>query len=409
MVDGYSQPDQPDLMGWTYRARAAVNLALLQDIGLYRRNPPTYRSSGWPARALLGLSVLSLLLLAFALPARATLVPPAAPLQYLNQNSATSFYHSGIVTTNGVVWDTNFANFVNTGIGTNYNEIAFAFMQCFGGGMIDELGALNLVPASYTAASQWNQPSVSGARDPAGGGLYQSYYNIPFAPAAGGAAVNTMLQAATTGYNRDLVGPVINKPMPFGETPQYTSSGPIGDSITLDRNNPNNPTKNTNYLAILFGGAVANNNNLNSLVRMYNALIARGYAANQIYVLYPGGMTPGNIVPVNANATAANLKTAWTTVASGKTSPTTQIYYWSGPAHGQLTFDWVGFLKSLGQSILKGITYSFNLVGSFVSQLQSIYSFYLGAPQASLELPFVEVATQSPASGLTAALNGGIP
>lgn len=81
-------------------------------------------------------------------------------MEYLNQNSATSFYHSGIVTTNGVVWDTSFADFVNSGIGVNYNEIAFAFMECFGGGgMIDELGALNLVPASYTAASRWNEPS----------------------------------------------------------------------------------------------------------------------------------------------------------------------------------------------------------------------------------------------------------
>jgi hypothetical protein len=372
------------------------------------------------AGRLVGLGSLAFALCAFAFPARATLVPPAMPLEYV---SPAPFYLSGIVTSEakggtGFVWGPEFANFVNSGIGGNYNEIAFGFMECYGGGMIGALGPLNLVPASYTSASRWNECSFNYNAPPAVAG---NLYNKAFAPVAASAPpppppvgppppLPTMMQAALAGQAGDIAGPplgLVVSGKTYLEHPQYTSSGPIGDSITLDRNNPNpNTTNNTNYLAILFGGSVANDANLNSLKLMYTQLIARGYAANQIYVLYPGGMTPGNVVPVNAAATAANLKAAWTDFANKNTSLTTQIYYWNSGEHGTWMFDLVGLLKSVGQVIANGITYAFNLISSFVSQLQSIYSFYLGAPQASLQLPFVEVATQSVASGLTAELNG---
>src|ERR1700760_2712662 len=78
-----------------------------------------------------------------------------AQLTYSNQNSATTGWHSGIATGSGVVWDTDFAKMVTGALGTNYNEAAFAFMQCFGGGMIDELKSAGLTNTAYTSAAAY--------------------------------------------------------------------------------------------------------------------------------------------------------------------------------------------------------------------------------------------------------------
>jgi hypothetical protein len=165
-------------------------------------------SNRGPVTGLVCCLLASLPFCVYSQPAQAILAPPAPPLEYLNQNSTTWFLHSGIVTTTGTVWDTNFANFVNTGIRNKYNETAFAFMECYGGGMIDELGALDLVPASYTSASRWNARSYAWNGDPASGGKTESTYNLHFAPAAGGNAAMTMISAATAGQAGDVLGPL---------------------------------------------------------------------------------------------------------------------------------------------------------------------------------------------------------
>jgi hypothetical protein len=336
----------------------------------------------------------------------ATPTPGVAQTEYTNQNSSTTFYHSGIVTSTGVVWDTDFANIVSNAVGTNYNEIAFAFMQCYGGGMIDELLNKNLVFANYTSASRWDQTSWSF--DNARQGIvanYESTYNIPYAPAAGGGPVTfTLQQAAVTARNNDMFGPVQNLgPVlypggvggkPVVENPQYTSSGAIGDSITLHRNNPNNPTANTKYLAIVFGG-LAGATNTNSVTRISNALTARGYAGGEVRNVAPG-------------ATAAQLQAAWTFVKNN-TTPTTQIFYWNAPQHGSLSFDFIGFIKNLlgGLPPVKGVTYNFGLTGSFVTDVLQHASNVLSLGDSNpLDAPYVEVQSASPNDGISLLLNG---
>ncbi|MEQ8661331.1 MAG: hypothetical protein RLW62_10975 [Gammaproteobacteria bacterium] len=329
-----------------------------------------------------------------AAPAYALVVPPTAPLEYVNQDSAQTFYHSGIVTKSGAtVWDTDFARLVNTGIGTHYNEIAFAFMQCYGGGMIDELGALDLVPASYTSAARHDEAAWVGSRDT---GFFESYYNAAYAPVAGSAVARTHLQAASAGRNGDLVGPVRKQPQAGNplEHPQYTSSGPIGDSITLHRNNPQGVVANADYLALLYGGQGNNTTNFNSLVLARNELLARGYTDAEIHVMYSytGGQPRdpnGNLVNwVDADAGAKELAQAWTNVASDNVDADTQVYFWNAPLHGNRMFDLLGWI---GGVLDNARNYLFDLVDDFTVQLRALFDRFGNAPPAPLALPHFEI------------------
>jgi hypothetical protein len=346
-------------------------------------------------------------------PARAT---PDFP-EYTNQNSDTTFFHSGIATSTGVVWDTNFANIVRTALPNNgsFNEIGFAFMECYGGGMIDELLNRNLAFASYISAARWDQ--VAWADDPrrAAGVVnqnnYESTYNLPYAPVAGGpviapgGGVNTLSRAAMVGYNTDIYGPVRNQgPVlfpggvggrPVVENPQYTSSGPIGDSITLHNNNPMNSTANTKYLAIEFGGSTVEPGNTNSVARITNSLAGRGFGLTEVQVIPPGG-------------TAQQLAAAWANVGR-QANATTQIYYWNSWGHGSLSFDFVGFIKNLlgGASPAKGVAYSFGLTSDFVSDVRQHANYVRSLGGAGpLDAPYVEIQTSSATDGIGLILNG---
>jgi len=310
----------------------------------------------------------------------------AGIVEYTDQDSANTFFHSGICTSTGTVWDTKFAAMVqNATTNGGYNEIAFAFMECYGGGMIDELSFLS--PSAFTSAARCNEPSLAwdSVGRPANPANYESTYNLAFAPVAGGAAVNAIKQAAITGRNNDALGPVRNLFPPFTEHPQYfTASGNIGDSITLHRNNPvfgQNP--NTKYIAILFGGSTNEAGNNNSLTTIKNALTARGYAAAEMTVINPPGR-------------AIDLQNAWGALALPKQGNAgAQIFFWSSWGHGDWTFDIFGFIKKqlatlgLGSFTLR-TSYTFNLDPTFLSEINRIAGQYPTSP-ASLDGPFFEI------------------
>jgi hypothetical protein len=358
--------------------------------------------------------------------------PPSAPAQteYTSQNSATTNIHSGIVTSRGVVWDTDFATMVTRAIGAaNYNEIAFAFMECFGGGMIDELRAANLSPAAYTAAAMSNgmnnqvgannQPSWAFppglVTTPQTLPLSQSTYNLAWAPVAGGAVNFTMQQAAVVGRNNDATGPVLqtgvrlfpngfipppfNRRYPVLENPQYTSSGPRGDGITLHQVNPAGGVQNTRYLAVLFGGSTNDVSNRNSLNTMVTALNQRGYDtgrnSNEVRTIQPGG-------------TAADLRAAWNWVGQN-TTPTTQIFYWNSWGHGTLGQDVRGTIRQLVGNFMptSGTTYTFGMGSDTVSDMvaHAGYARSIGDTDP-LDSPYFEIQTQQPISNLSVTLNG---
>jgi hypothetical protein len=340
---------------------------------------------------------------------------PAFP-QYTDQESATSFYHSGIVTSTGVVWDTAFANMVTGALKNGYNEIGFAFMECFGGGMIDELKAAKLTPASYTSAAVWNQPAWATDPTAIGGNPpklnlklanSQSTYNAPYAASLNGGA--TLQAAARDGYNGDVLGPVRNlgglyfpkgygnPALPVIETPQYTSSGASGDSITLHQNNPNNPNANTQYRAIVFGGSTNDISNRNSTNLISTTLTNLGYKKGEVQVINPGG-------------TAAQLKTAWNNVAK-VTNAGTQIYYWNSWGHGSWMFDVVGRIKALqaGAGPMNGLNYNISLTSDYVADVLNHASYVSGLGDTSAtDAPYVEIETSSPNDGIGVMLNGQV-
>jgi hypothetical protein len=346
-----------------------------------------------------------------ALPVSAWAVFP----EYQSQNSSTTFFHSAIMTSDfRAVWDFQFARLVNASLARGYAEIAFGFMQCFGGGMIDELTALNLVPAAYTSAARHDQLSWATSGDLRAGAdplypdfvAFESSYNIHYGPVAGGAPGGRLPQnqrtAAGTAYNNDIVGQGAGALLLTN--PQYTSSGPMGDGITLHNPNPVAPVPNPRYRAILFGGSTQLDGpawdlhlatralggpmpvpaNWESLSRVNNALLAASYLSNEFWAAYPGAaagaflfaVPPGNVIPVPAwvssDTRAADLRAAFNWLA-GQTNASTQIFYWNSFGHGARAFDFIGWLASKAQKLLSGVPFTFTLDPTFTSQLVTFY------------------------------------
>ncbi len=326
----------------------------------------------------------AILLISFVCAAEAMAAFP----EYTNQDTPNTFRRSAIMTSDRVkFWDGRFANDVETALGrTNYNEIAFAFLECFGGGMIDELTRLNngngLTPASYTSAASPAEVAWARSEDMASGAdpnfpklrRAESTYGLRYGPAAGGRAPMTQRAAAQTGYQNDLVGPNLcaasrqQWPTLLGcETPQYTATWD-GETITLHGNNVRNPNPNRRYRAILFGGSTQADQgpallvrpqppllyamgvmlpaNWNALSRMHDALLAAGYTEAEMYIMYPGGefaagdrrhvIFPGGPqLPawVDAGARARDLEDAWRWLRR-QTDGTTQVFFWSSWGHG---------------------------------------------------------------------------
>jgi len=325
-----------------------------------------------------------------------------AQLEYASQNSTKTGYHSGIVASGlfggtDIIWDKDFANMVYGALGKNYNEAAFAFMQCFGGGMIDELKSADSGNTVYTSAARYSESSYYTNKDPASGGKSESAFNLPFAPAAGGAVKTSFKDAVTTGVQKDWVGPVIKKPLI--EHPQYTADK-IGDGIVLHQNNPVfGAAPNKNYLALLFGGTEDNKDkpNFNSATRMLDALTARGYKPAEMNILAP-------------DSTARELKNAFKWLADN-TTPDTQFYYWNNILHGALEFDVLEKVRaSTGGGIQNGRLYSFQLPtddsADFLAQLQNLHDYYTAQNVADLTLlPYFEVQSSDPITGLNILLN----
>jgi hypothetical protein len=397
------------------------------------------------------------------------LVGVAAFPEFKNQNSKTTFLHSAMMTSDPVqrdvpdgmggtvkIWvpgglftDTRFAKLVSDSVAPRINEIAYDFNQCNGGGMIDEL--LTEVPqpvASYTSAARHDQTAWAGALDSASGidplfpyaRRVEGFYNLHYAPAAGGATPMTQRDAAKSGYENDFFGP--HKEM--HENPQYTSNGAMGDDIRLHRQNPNNPVKSDQYLAILYGGSTsldlgfslptippippalpipipgAWGVNWNTLNRTRDSLLAAGYTDDDMYILYPSFINPqtgmkfavqpnGQPLPawVDGDTTSAELKSAFDTWLKPKVTPQTQLFFWSSWGHGVEIFDWVGWLFNRAGNLLNGVNLSVETDRDFAERLRTVFNHYNpGVVEGAAGTPLVEVTTSQFVSNLEVYLAG---
>ena len=349
----------------------------------------------------------------------------AAFPEYVNQDSANTHRQSGICTSDGqVVWDSTFSMFVS---GCQlpvwpppqpvYEEIIFAFMECYGGGMIDELmqiGGNGLDPASYTSAARENEKSWWANTDPASGGLRESLYNLHYSPWAGGATVHTHVEAATNGNNNDLYGPVVHNPLK--EHPQYKLYTTLLDlaDVTLHRPNRGGTTPD-NYLAVLWGGSGGDwrdiRANYNSLGRIHADLMARGYTSDEIYLTYPSNTNPsGGAMPaswvVDDGTIFQDMQDAWSWVHQN-TDANTQIYFWSNICHGKDTEDVVGMiLDDYGEDVECGKPYGFGLTEGFVDDVKELHAFHGGGDGTDPGQPYFQVISSQPAAGLIVLLPG---
>lgn len=344
--------------------------------------------------------------------------------EFDDQDSANTGRQSGICTFDGeVVWDSDFIDFVSTAFAdTGVEEFACGFMQCFGGGMIDELtqlAAVNAWQVSYTSATAWSQPSNWDNDDPAGSGGNESLYNIHYSPWVGGETVYTHYQAAQHGHDNDIDGPVQSSPA--YEFPQFWS-GPVlpnRTGIRLHNTNINGETPD-NYLAVLWGGSAdsedssgARWSNYNSLDRIYGDLKARGYTDDEIYLMYPYDTKPnGTALPagwvVDNGTDLADMGEAFTWLGNN-VSATSQVYFWANIAHGDDMDDLLWSVwNGTGRQIEPSVPYSYDLHPGKVELVTELFYFYGGGGGGGAGQPRFEITADRVVGDLSVVLNGSL-
>ena len=344
-------------------------------------------------------------------------VARAAFPEYLNQNSATSNWHSGISTSDGkVVWDVQLSSMVSDPAGTPlpYDEMAFAFMQCYSGGMIDELTA-RFSPASFTSAARHHQLSWNGTRDTATGGRRESYYNVHYSSYAGGSTVRNHYQAGRNGHDNDIVGPVVQNS--YKEDPQYLFNYPLLDRTDVTLHQPNLSGEADAFLAVLWGGSsVAGSDsagakaNFNSLARIHSNLLARGYTSSDVYLMWPMSTDPwGNALPstwvVDDGTTYQDMQDAWAWVNSNSTS-TTQVYFWSTISHGSRSNNIPQGGPSGDGALPQWLPVLFDLDVDFVDHVNELHVLFGGGAGTHAAQPYFQVIARQIVPDLAVALNG---
>jgi len=360
----------------------------------------------------------------------AALVVPAVALpagdhdfpEYSDQDSTNTGRRSGICTfSGGVMWDCLFIDLVATAFTQpGIEEFACGFMQCYGGGMIDEItqvGAFNVTQASYTSATSSTMPSNWDNDDDESGGKNESLYNIHYSPYAGGDTVRSHYAAAKNGHDNDIDGPVQSSP--FYEIPQYWATDvPDGRRrIRLHEVNQNGETPDT-YLAVLWGGAAKPNEapsrkwaNYNSLERIYGDLKARGYTDDEIYLTYPYATKPnGTALPadwqVDDGTDFEDMKDAFLWLDDQLTS-STQVYFWANVCHGTCMDDIVYTIWSdTGRQIEPGVAYPYDLHPGMAEQVTELFHFFGGPAGGAPGQPLFEITADRVVADLEVILNG---
>jgi len=364
---------------------------------------------------------LALVLAAVAVMTSAAWADAAFP-EYRDQDSDSTDKHAAISTSDGdVFWDDDFADMVADKM-TSYQEVAFAFMQCYGGGMIDELmdiGQGGLFQADYTSASEYTQIANWGNNDGNSNGNRESYYNIHFSPYVGGATVRTFGEAADHAYEYDYVGRV--QRTPALEFPQCTGSIIPWDRLDIRLHSPNlNGQTPDKYLAILWGGSVTGDDgdewrqyraNYHSLVRIHADLIARGYDSSEIYLMWPDDTGPGGAAlpaswVVDDGTSYQDMQDAWQWVNDNATD-TTQVFFWSNVCHGSTSDDFLGLvLHNAGEEVQPGQEYPYDLSPYLVAHVTELFYFFGGGDGTNAGQPFFQVIASERIDALTVTLNG---
>lgn len=210
-----------------------------------------------------------------------------------NQNSLMTGAHSGLVGWKGAgaagdVRDDQLAGMAMRAVqgGTRF---IWAFGQCFGGGMFDELIALGGTQ-SGTSAARHNETSRYPKRPPNGVG---HDWVTRYVQAMGGGAMAraTAASAATNDPWGTNPGALRIMEAMGTEHPQYFSVGAGADNLLLHQ---------AGSLAILWSGQ-PNLYDRNQIVTAVSALVAMGYTRDRIFVFYGSGRLRQNHPIVQAH------------------------------------------------------------------------------------------------------------
>ena len=342
--------------------------------------------------------------------------------EYDDQDSANTGRRSGICTFDGeVIWDDDFLDLVSDAFGdTGVEEFACAFLQCFGGGMIDELTngvAVGALQTSYTSASAWSQPSNWDNDDPVSN-QNESLYNIHYSPWAGGAALHSHGEAAQNGHDNDIDGPVQSSP--FYEVPQFWANIIPMDRVptVLHRPNLNGETPDA-YRAVLWGGSANTEDdstgaqwaNYNSLERTYGDLKARGYTDDEIYLMYPYATKPnGTALPaewdVDNGTDFADMGEAFTWLADNVTM-NAQVYFWANICHGDDMDDLFLIVgNNTGDQVQPGVPYSYDLHLGKTDLCTELFYFFGDVAGGDTGQPLFEITADRVVGDLSVILNG---
>lgn len=323
----------------------------------------------------------------------------------------------GLATNNGApIWGANLAGLA-TPLAQSGTKLAFAFGQCYGGGMLTNLSAIAPVPngpainISATSASSWHQSAwyrapINGV--PVAPGLlgantindhsydwvdsYVDHFSgaVPASAAADNAWAFDPFNTNTGPVNaagRVDRGPV--EQLRAREIAQYYNAGAGGTLV-------HQPPAQANKYAILYSG-VPNAVDADQIGNAWNRLIADGYAAGNIQVLFGAGWNPANpnaivgMLPLAARnqalqATENNLINAFAAV--GNLGASDQLFFLAND-HGTARNNawpinrWVETPKP-GDSSSSGSQLPYDLEGYTPGTDPSQYfgSYYVPAPGA---------------------------
>jgi hypothetical protein len=203
-----------------------------------------------------------------------------------DQNSLVTGDHSGLVGWKGAgpageVWDDDLAAMAMPAVqgGTRF---IWAFGQCFGGGMFDELVALGGTQ-SGTSAARHNETSRYPKRPPNGVGHDWVTRYVMAMGAAATARPTAAFAAANDPWGTNPGAPRIMEAMGT-EHPQYFSVGAGADNLMLHQ---------PGGLAILWSGQ-PNLYDRDQIVAALNQLVAMGYTRDRIFVFYGSGVLRQN-------------------------------------------------------------------------------------------------------------------
>lgn len=235
------------------------------------------------------------------------------------------------------VTDEEFAQWVKAAQQTRVNSFSFiaTFTQCFGGGFLEELSLQGVTTFGANSASRYFEPAWYNRM---GQNIYYSFAWQWYAnanPNDTDSEITDDAHDALILNNNPAIPPL---PPTQRQNAQYkTDSNNVPPMEALG-------SADRNYAILFAGDPHPLGWDYNAMCDLYKVLVAKGYGAGDIHVLYGNNVdpNPGDICQLDAAATRQNLEDAFDTWLPGEFNvldeeETVQVFFWAGD-HGNAEF-----------------------------------------------------------------------